>query len=134
MNAVPKLNPIRDRKYLDWLRDQPCILTGWRATEESAVDPVHVGTLGKSIKSSDDEALPVWHALHKFGHDHGEMSMFRKNMPDWLLRDALRAYAREFYRSYVAQATEGSQVGNHDPETRRPISPNTASTTSNTKE
>lgn len=82
MNAVPKLNPVRDRNYLDWLRDQPCVLTGWRATENSAVDPVHVGTLGKGIKSSDDEALPVWHTLHKLGHDHGEMSMFRKHMPE----------------------------------------------------
>jgi len=105
MNACPKLNPVRDRTYLDSLRDEPCILTGWRASGEATVDPVHIGTLGKGIKSSDDEALPVWHALHKMGHDHGEMSMFRKHMPDWLIREALRAYAREQYRAYVAQAT-----------------------------
>lgn len=131
MNACPKLNPVRDRKYLDWLRDQPCVLTGWRATEQSAVDPIHVGTLGKGIKASDDEALPVWHALHKAGHDHGEMSMFRKHMPDYLLRDCLRAYAREQYRAYVAQATEdhqGSAAGasGASPEVAKAIRPSTS--------
>ena len=100
MTAVPKQNPVRDDAYLKWLRDQPCILTGWTATETSAVDPMHIGTLGKSIKSSDDEALPVRHEFHAFGHQHGEMSMFRKQMPDWLIREALRAYAREMYREY----------------------------------
>lgn len=110
MNAVPKLNIVRDRKYLDWLRDQPCILTGWRATEENAVDPMHVGTLGKGIKSSDDEALPVRHEFHAMGHNQGEMTMFRKQMPDWLLREALRAYARQCYREYLS-ATSAMQVG-----------------------
>lgn len=109
MTLIPKLNPVRDRQYLNWLRDQPCILTGWRATESSAVDPMHVGTLGKGIKSSDDEALPVWHALHVAAHNHGEISMFRKQLPDHVLRDALRALAREYYREYVAQATAPDQ-------------------------
>lgn len=106
MNAVPKLNPVRDRKYLDWLRDQPCILTNWRATEASAVDPMRIGTLGKGIKSSDDEALPVRHELHVMAHNQGEMTMFRKQAPDWLLREALRAYAREFYRQYLSSERE----------------------------
>ncbi len=102
MNAVPKLNPVRDRKYPDSLRDQPCILTGWTATEEFAVDPMHIGTLGKGIKSSDDEALPVRHEYHVRGHNEGEISMFRKHAPDWLLREALREYARRLYREYRA--------------------------------
>lgn len=105
MNAVPKISPIRDRHYLDWLRTQPCILTGWTATEDSAVDPIHIGTLGKGIKSSDDEALPVRHEFHVRGHNEGEMSMFRKHAPDWLLREALRAYARNFYQDYLRQLT-----------------------------
>lgn len=103
MNAVPKTTIVRNRDYLDWLRDQPCILTGWRATEYAAVDPMHIGTLGTGAKSSDDEALPVRHEFHAMGHQHGEMSMFRKQMPDWLIREALRAYAREFYREYLKQ-------------------------------
>lgn len=93
---------LRDRKYLDWLRDQPCIVTGLRGTEENAVDPAHVGTLGKGIKSPDNEALPLCHSLHALAHQRGEISMFREKAPDWLLRAALRAYARELYASWKA--------------------------------
>ena len=92
---------IRDRKYLDWLRTQPCILTGLRGNEYNAVDPAHIGTRGKGLKSSDDEALPVRHDYHQYGHQYGEISMWRKWMPDWLLRDALRAYARERYEQWL---------------------------------
>lgn len=104
--SAPKLNPVRDRDYLDWLRTQPCILTGWRATDDAAVDPMHIGTLGTGIKSSDDEALPVRHEFHDFGHKWGEMSMFRKQMPEWLIREALRAYARDLYQRYLKERGE----------------------------
>lgn len=99
MRPVYQKGVVRDRKYLDWLRDQPCLLTGRRATEQDAVDPVHIGTFGKAIKT-DDEAIPVLHSLHSEGHSGGEISMFRAHAPDWLLRDALRAYARELYRGW----------------------------------
>lgn len=92
---------IRDRKYLDWLRDQPCILTGWRGSEHECVDPAHVGTRGKGLKSSDDEALPIRHSLHAKGHHTGEVSMLREHAPDDVLRDAFRALAREMYRDYL---------------------------------
>jgi hypothetical protein len=93
---------LRDRKYLDWLRRQTCIVTGLRGSEHDAVDPAHIGTLGKGIKSPDDEALPLLHSMHAEAHQHGEISMFRKHAPDWLIRAALRAYARELYRSWKA--------------------------------
>lgn len=92
--------PIRDRRYLDWLRTQACLLTGTPPSEYEAVDPMHIGTRGKGLKSSDDEALPVIHSLHVEGHTFGEVSMLRRHAPDWLIRDAFRAYAREFYRMW----------------------------------
>lgn len=97
MNKNP---PIRDKKYLLWLMTQPCVITGLRATETEAIDPVHIGTAGKGIKSGDDEALPVLHQYHVVAHNSGEMSMFRVSAPDWLLRAAFRAYAREMYREW----------------------------------
>ena len=36
------------------------------------------------------------------------MSMFRKHAPDWLLREALRAYARGMYRQYVQERAPSS--------------------------
>ena len=100
MTSTLKLNPIRDRKWLDHLRDQPCIITGLRGHPGDPVEAVHIGTLGKGMKRGDDEALPVSHNLHKFGHDHGEITMFRNNLPNDILRDALRALAREMYREW----------------------------------
>jgi len=92
---------LRDREYLDWLRTQPCILTGQLGHDAETVDPAHIGTSGKGIKSPDNEALPVIHSLHLEAHNTGEVSMFRKHLPDWLLRDMLRAYAREMYQDYL---------------------------------
>ena len=95
---LPKLTIIRDRAYLDWLHTEPCIVLGIRS---DSVEPAHIGTLGKGIKSSDDEVLPLSHCLHSRGHNAGEISMFREKLPDYVLREALRAYAREQYRQYL---------------------------------
>ena len=95
-----KQNILRDRAYLNALRDMPCILTGFRATDMEAVDACHIGTAGKGLKSPDSEALPIRHSLHAEGHQTGEASMLRHHAPDWLLRAAFRAYAREQYAAW----------------------------------
>lgn len=105
MNAVPKLNVVRDRKYLDWLHTQPCIITGNCGNDNETVDPAHIGAF-KGMKRGDDETLPMLHRFHDEGHRMGEMSMLRLRIPDWLLRDALRAYAREQYKLYRLQQGE----------------------------
>lgn len=95
---ITKIEPLRDPDYLKWVRTQPCIITGHRGRD---VDPCHIGTLGRGIKSSDDEALPMRHELHRRAHDQGEMSFFRKHLPTYVLREALKAYAREQHREYM---------------------------------
>lgn len=103
MTAYPKLMPLRDRQYLDWLREQPCIISGRRGTADETVDPAHIGTLGKGIKSPDNEALPLLHRYHALGHSIGEMTMWRENMPPSLLREMLRLYARNYYKQWVIE-------------------------------
>lgn len=90
---------IKDRKYLDWLRTQACIITGHYGHDQETVDPAHIGTYGKGMKT-DDEALPLCHWVHAGGHQGGEMSMWRELMPDWLLRECIRAYARMRYAEW----------------------------------
>lgn len=97
---IEKNEPLRDRAYLDSLRQEPCIFTGIKPGDCEAVDPMHIGTAGKGLKSGDDEALPVAHWLHVQAHQDGEVSMIREYAPDWLLREAFRAYAREKYRKW----------------------------------
>lgn len=94
---------LRDRKYLDFLRTQRCIVSGRLGRSGlSCVDPCHVGTAGKGIKSPDDEALPIHHDIHVEMHQKGEMSTLRRLLPDAILREALRAYAREMYRQWLS--------------------------------
>jgi hypothetical protein len=97
MNAVPKLNLIRDRKYLDSHWEARCIISGELTDENETVEGAH---LGSRRNHGDDETLPVKHRYHKYEHDHGTVSMWRKFIPDWLLLAALRAYARELYQAY----------------------------------
>ena len=60
---------IEDRKYLDWLRTQPCIVS----LEESPVErpssePAHLRLLGgggTALKPGDNHAVPLHHWLHK---------------------------------------------------------------------
>lgn len=101
MIGFPKHPPVHDRKYLDWLRTQPCMICGLHGDEKETVDPMHIGVYGKGMKT-DNEALPIMHHYHATGHQSGEISMFRKDAPDRLLRAALRALARELYREWKA--------------------------------
>lgn len=116
MNACPKMIIVRDRKYLDWLHDQPCIITGQYGNDHETIDPAHIGSF-KSMKRSDDEVLPVLHRFHGAGHNGGEMSMWRKELPDSVLREALRAYARQLYREYLSSHPLGNAPNTNGSET-----------------
>jgi hypothetical protein len=94
-----KQQPFRDPKWLVELRGHADIFTGHMGTDNDAVEALHIGTLGRSAKSPDNETLPVLHSKHAWGHQHGEMTMFRRNMPDWMLRDCLRLFAVEYHRT-----------------------------------
>jgi len=88
---------LRDPAYLLHLRSQPCIITGQYGDEYHSVVAAHIGTAGKGIKAPDNWALPLSQSLHVLGHQKGEISMFRRELPDQVLRDALRAYAEQYY-------------------------------------
>jgi hypothetical protein len=92
---------IRDRKYLDSLHQQSCVITGRYGDDNETIDAMHIGTAGKGIKSSDDQALPVTHSMHVLAHQKGEVSMLRQYAPDWLIREAFRAYARQLYQEWL---------------------------------
>lgn len=91
-------NILRDPDYLEALRGEPCLFTGLRANENESIVPAHIGTAGKGIKSPDDEAIPASDSLHKAMH-RGEITVFR-NAPDYVLRAAFRALAREMYAEW----------------------------------
>jgi hypothetical protein len=101
VSDLAKPTIIRDRAYLDHLHGERCVLTGQLGTQSETIDPMHIGG-GMGSKRSDDEVLPVLHRFHQLGHQSGEISMLRQFAPDWLLRAAFRAYARQIYQEYLA--------------------------------
>lgn len=91
---------MRDPEYLEHIKEQPCIITGQRATDWLAIDPAHIGTAGRGLKSPDSEVFPLRHDLHTLSHSKGEMTFYREHLPDDVLRAALRALAREKYAEW----------------------------------
>lgn len=100
LSAVPKTPSVRDRRYLDSLRDEPDLFTGQQGTPDDPVEPVHLGTGGARYKDDDSAAMPLRHSIHARMHAEGEITVLRQMIPGWLLRDALRAWGRERYRRW----------------------------------
>lgn len=95
--------PIRDQGWLDHIKTERCLFTGVRGTQYEGIDPFHIGTRGRGLKSSDDEVLPIRHSYHQLSHSSGEVSFLRKHAPDDVIRMAFRALARELYTEYLRE-------------------------------
>lgn len=97
---IPKHVPYRDRKYLDALRGMPCIVTGKIGCLEVAVDPAHIGTAGRGLKSDDFHALPLLHSEHALQHQMGEQSYWLQKFTEdkYLLQWFLKAGAEKLWR------------------------------------
>lgn len=72
MNVTPrfKVQPIEDRKWLDFVRTQSCIVTGRMETE-----PAHLrllGAGGTGMKPGDNLVLPLNWELHRYQSQVGE--------------------------------------------------------------
>lgn len=96
----PKDKALRDEKYLLHLRTQPCLISGLYAHDGESVVPCHIGTRGRGIKSDDSLAFPLLNRFHVMQPEMGEISMYRKHLPDYVFLLCLKAYARELYREY----------------------------------
>ena len=73
---LPKHKRIRDRAWLDEVRNQPCIVTG-----ATPCEPAHIrfglgGGMG--LKPGDNRVVPLVPQLHRLQHDIGEISFWNK--------------------------------------------------------
>jgi len=97
---IPKQEPLRDRKYLNAVRDMRCIISGRYADDYNKVEACHIGTLGRGIKSPDNHVLPMMHEYHQAAHNSGEISFLRQHVPGDVLRDALKLYAERLHEEW----------------------------------
>ena len=110
---IPKRPPLRDPRYLDLVREMPCVLTG-----ATPCDPAHIRWGlggGASLKPGDDRVLPLRHDLHQMQHGMSEASFWHEavagrillaspRMATELLMRGLIALARKRYRETVGHA------------------------------
>jgi len=74
MRSATKKKLGRNPKYLDWIREKPCLICERQDTPSTA-EAAHVGERGLSQKCPDSEAIPLCvfhhregpHAHHKLG-------------------------------------------------------------------
>jgi len=79
---APKRKPVKNKKYLVWLHELPCIVTGRYGVEAahlSYASPVHghYGR-GKGTKASDRWALPLCPEQHAAQHGMNEREYWRQ--------------------------------------------------------
>lgn len=60
------MKPVRDPKYLAWIRSLPCTVPGCRA---SYIEAAHTGPHGMAQKSSDYSTIPLCGRHHRRGND-----------------------------------------------------------------
>ena len=84
---------VRNRNYLDWLREQPCVVSG-SIYPDGGREPAHTfkstGGGGMALKSTDKYALPLSNAEHSKQGGMSEVQYWRNvliNKP--LLRDKM---------------------------------------------
>lgn len=95
---------VRDKKYLLFVRTCRCLVTGRRGDGREAVDPCHIGTAGKGLKSDDCHVIPLLHSVHVRCHQHGEISTLQELLSDSVLLAVTSCYYQQLYRLHTATA------------------------------
>lgn len=67
MKPYPKIKIVKDKKYLLWLRGQPCVFSGQSASEHEDVVYAHDKGGGMALKDDDTKALPLLSGHHLGG-------------------------------------------------------------------
>ena len=82
MTQILKEPRYKDRAYLNWLREQPCVFTGSEQCE-----PCHGKPLGKGMKGHDFHAATMDFNLHREQTDQSWDTFLRVNLAryPWLL-------------------------------------------------
>jgi hypothetical protein len=93
---------MKDRKYLDWLREQQCFFSGFETTEYEAVDPCHPEGGGMGMKASDQEACPAQHSLHARQHQIGWPAFLIEQIEEnpRMARYLMQCVGHDYFRRY----------------------------------
>ena len=83
MNPQPKHKPWRSKKYLDYIREQTCLICGENQTEAHHTKIFNHG--GKSRKPSDYWCIPLCMEHHNEIHNKGVKTFYKSYEVDiWI--------------------------------------------------
>lgn len=104
--ALPKAAPFRSQAYLDFIKSQPCFVTGKRASEQESVVYAHfrIGTDGGTAsKPSDWFTMPLCASEHDKQH-RGELTYWREVLQDErCLSEVMKGYMLYRYGLWVQE-------------------------------
>ncbi len=87
--TFPKAKAWRSRKYLDWVKSQPCVMCG--APSDDPHHLIGVGHMGGTgMKAPDSMVMPVCRHHHNEIHQHP--SLWEKQW-EWIARTLDKALA-----------------------------------------
>lgn len=100
----PKALPLRDKPYLEWVRERPCFFCGVQGRTQAS----HHGRGGTATKAGDDTVLPACDACHNrhHGKDYSPHPMLDGLTADGRRR-ALRAMAEDVRGQYEREVLHG---------------------------
>ena len=91
MNAIPKNPRFASPKYLNWVRELPCVVCGMHGHDNDQIVAHHAIGIGHmrgiGIKTPDSWAVPMHATCHAAWHQHPDYDAQR----DWVMRTATRA-------------------------------------------
>ena len=101
---VPKNKPVRSKRYLKWIDEQPCIISGQKATHH------HIRSWwtdhGTSQKPSDIYAIPLSPEHHTDGNyaiHRGKMKFMVKNA---ITEEGLMRFCLDLIRRFLAEGNK----------------------------
>ncbi len=107
MNMInPKRPRVQDSAYIKFLRNQPCVVSGYEYSEHGGpgVDPAHIsfGNYARGMKASDWNCLPMRHDLH-LEFDKRQAAFIQDVFAEdqFLRMEALKALAQMRYLRWV---------------------------------
>lgn len=70
---MPKHKPVRDKKYLEYIRNQPCLCCG-HIPSEAHHESLDGGTMGG--KTNDKSCIPLCYYHHHHRHNMGRDTFY----------------------------------------------------------
>ena len=73
MTPIPKIKPVRSKRYLDFIRSKPCVVCGKPPPSEAAHQSVGYRAMGSKV--SDLWSAPMCHTHHAEQHRGADLNV-----------------------------------------------------------